>query len=437
MRSIRSDFDPLRSIRMNLLVGATAAITLFGGIGGWAASTDFAGAVLAQGEVVVESHLKEVQHPKGGVVGELLVRDGQRVRAGEIVVRLDATVTRADLAVVTHQIDELTARQARLKAEREGAGAIEFPAALTVRAAEPAIAALLAEEQRLFDLRRNALEGQRAQLRERVAQVAEETRGLAVQIKAKEAAARLIEEELSGVRVLWEKQLVPIQRLKPLEREAAQLAGERGQLIAAAAQAKGRASELELQILQLDQDLRSEAAAELREVQARLAVLAEQRVAAEDDLRRIEIPAPQSGRVHQLAVHTVGGVISAGEPIMLIVPDGDVLTVEARIAPQDIDQVRIGQAAVLRLSAFDQRTTPEILGEVSRISADLTRDQRTQSAYYTARIALIDAELARLGEAKLLPGMPVEVFIHTGERTVLSYLTKSLRDQLARTFRDG
>jgi HlyD family secretion protein len=437
MRSIRPDFDPLRSIRMNLLVGATAAITLFGGIGGWAASTDFAGAVLAQGEVVVESHLKEVQHPKGGVVGELLVRDGQRVRAGEIVVRLDATVTRADLAVVTHQIDELTARQARLKAEREGAGAIEFPAALTVRAAEPAIAALLAEEQRLFDLRRNALEGQRAQLRERVAQVAEETRGLAVQIKAKEAAARLIEEELSGVRVLWEKQLVPIQRLKPLEREAAQLAGERGQLIAAAAQAKGRASELELQILQLDQDLRSEAAAELREVQARLAVLAEQRVAAEDDLRRIEIPAPQSGRVHQLAVHTVGGVISAGEPIMLIVPDGDVLTVEARIAPQDIDQVRIGQAAVLRLSAFDQRTTPEILGEVSRISADLTRDQRTQSAYYTARIALIDAELARLGEAKLLPGMPVEVFIHTGERTVLSYLTKSLRDQLARTFRDG
>jgi HlyD family secretion protein len=437
MRSIRSDFDPLRSIRMNLLVGATAAITLFGGIGGWAASTDFAGAVLAQGEVVVESHLKEVQHPKGGVVGELLVRDGQRVRAGEIVVRLDATVTRADLAVVTHQIDELTARQARLKAEREGAGAIEFPAELTARAAEPAIAALLAEEQRLFDLRRNALEGQRAQLRERVAQVAEETRGLAVQIKAKEAAARLIEEELSGVRLLWEKQLVPIQRLKPLEREAAQLAGERGQLIAAAAQAKGRASELELQILQLDQDLRSEAAAELREVQARLAVLAEQRVAAEDDLRRIEIPAPQSGRVHQLAVHTVGGVISAGEPIMLIVPDGDVLTVEARIAPQDIDQVRIGQAAVLRLSAFDQRTTPEILGEVSRISADLTRDQRTQSAYYTARIALIDAELARLGEAKLLPGMPVEVFIHTGERTVLSYLTKSLRDQLARTFRDG
>jgi HlyD family secretion protein len=437
MRALHPDFDPLRSIRLNLLVGATAAIALFGGIGGWAATTDFAGAVLAPGEVVVESNLKQVQHPKGGVVGELLVRDGQRVRAGEIVVRLDATVTRADLAVVTHQLDEFAARQARLKAEREGAAAIVFPAELTARAAEPAIATLLAEERHLFDLRRNALEGQRAQLRERVAQVAEEISGLAVQIKAKEATARLIEDELSGVRVLWQKQLIPIQRLKVLERDAAQLGGERGQLIAAAAQAKGRASEFELQIFQLDQDLRSEAAAELREVQARLAVLAEQRVAAEDDLRRIEIPAPQSGRVHQLAVHTVGGVIEAGQPIMLIVPDDDVLTIEARIAPQDIDQVSIGQAAALRLSAFDQRTTPEILGEVSRISADLTRDQRTESAYYTARVAIPNAELARLGKAKLLPGMPVEVFIQTGERTVLSYVTKSLRDQVARTFRDG
>jgi HlyD family secretion protein len=437
MRSTHPDFDPLRSIRLNLVVGVTAGVALFGGIGGWAATTDFAGAVLAPGVVVVESDLKKVQHPNGGVVGELLVRDGQRVRAGEIVVRLDATVTRAELAVVTHQLDELAARQARLKAERDGAETVAFPAELTARADEPSIAALLAEEQRLFELRHSSLEGQRAQLRERVAQVVEETHGLAVQIQAKDAAGKLIEEELAGVRQLWDKQLMQVQRLKALEREAAQLVGERGQLIAAAAQAKGRASELELQILQLDQDLRSEVAAELREVQARIAVLAEQRVAAEDHLRRIEIRAPQSGRVHQLAVHTVGGVIDAGEPIMLIVPDGDVLTVEARIAPQDIDQVSIGQTAVLRLSAFDQRITPEILGEVSRISADLTRDERNQTAYYTARIALAEDQLARLGEVTVLPGMPVEIFIQTGERTVLSYLTKSLRDQVARAFRDG
>jgi HlyD family secretion protein len=419
------------------MAGGIAAVILFGGIGGWAASTDFAGAVIAPGLVVVESDLKKVQHPKGGVVGELLVRDGQRVRAGEVVVRLDATVTRADLAVVTHQQDELKARQARLKAERDGTATVVFPPELMARVGDPAIAGLLAEERRLFELRRTSLDGQRAQLRERVAQVGEETRGLAVQIEAKTAAMALIEEELSGVRRLWDKQLTPIQRLKALEREAAQLGGERGQLIAAAAQARGRASELELQILQLDQDLRSEVAAELREVQARLAVLDEQRVAAEDDLRRIDILAPQAGRVHQLAVHTVGGVIGAGEPIMLIVPDGDVLTVEARIAPQDIDQVRFGQTAVLRLSAFDQRTTPELLGEVTRIAAELTRDERTDAAWYTARITLTPGQLARLGDAALLPGMPVETMIQTDRRTVLSYLTKSVRDQIARAFRDG
>jgi HlyD family secretion protein len=304
MRSTHPDFDPLRSIRLNLVVGATTGVALFGGIGGWAATTDFAGAVLAPGVVVVESDLKKVQHPNGGVVGELLVRDGQRVRAGEIVVRLDATVTRAELAVVTHQLDELAARQARLKAERDGAETIAFPADLTARAAESSIAALLTEEQRLFELRRNSLEGQRAQLRERVAQVVEETHGLAVQIRAKDAAAKLIEEELAGVRQLWDKQLMQVQRLKALEREAAQLVGERGQLIAAAAQAKGRASELELQILQLDQDLRSEVAAELREVQARTAVLVEQRrcrgpSAPDRDSGPAKRPRPSAGRAHR------------------------------------------------------------------------------------------------------------------------------------------
>jgi HlyD family secretion protein len=406
MPATKPEFDPLRSIRRNLAIGGIAAVTLFGGIGGWAASTEFAGAVIAPGVVVVESDLKKVQHPKGGVVGELLVRDGQRVQAGQVVVRLDATVTRADLAVVTHQQDELAARQARLKAERDGEPAIQFPGELTARATEPAIAQLLSEERRLFDLRRTSLDGQRAQLRERVAQVGEETRGLAVQIEAKAAAMRLIEEELSGVRLLWDQQLMPIQRLKALEREAAQLVGERGQLIATAAQAKGRGSELELQILQLDQDLRSEVAAELREVQARLAVLDEQRVAAEDDLRRIDILAPQGGRVHQLAVHTVGGVIGAGEPIMLVVPDGDVLTVEARIAPQDIDQVGLGQTAVLRLSAFDQRVTPELMGEVRRISAELTRDERTDAAWYTARIAPATGQLAASAGPSCSPACP-------------------------------
>lgn len=430
-------YDPHRSIRVNLLAAALAGAVLFMGIGGWAATAAFSGAVIAPGVIVVDSELKKVQHPKGGVVGALLVRDGQRVRAGEVVLRLDATVTRAELAVVVHQLDELAARQARLIAERDGLPRIVFPPDLAARAGEPAIAGLLTEEVRLFDLRRASLAGQRAQLRERVQQVDEEIGGLSVQIAAKEEALRLIEEELGGVRRLWDKQLTPIQRLKALEREAAQLGGERGQLIAAAAQARGRAGELELQILQLDQDLRSEVAGELREVQARLAVLEEQRVAAEDDLRRIDLVAPQQGRVHQLAVHTVGGVIGAGEPVMLIVPEGEALSVEARIAPQDIDQVSWGQPVLLRLSALDQRTTPELQGAIARISPELTRDERTERSWYTVRVTLPADQVARLGDVALVPGMPVEAFIRTGERTVLGYLTKTLRDQTMRAFRDG
>jgi membrane fusion protein, type I secretion system len=228
---------------------------------------------------------------------------------------------------------------------------------------------------------------------------------------------------------------VQIQRVTALERDAARLEGERGQLIASTAQAKGKISEIELQILQIDQDLRSEVAKDLREVQGKIAELVERKVAAEDQLKRIDIRAPQDGMVHQSTVHTVGGVITPGEAIMLIVPEADALTVEAKLAPQDIDQVRVGQTAALRFSAFSQRTTPELDGVVSRVSADLTTDQRTGAAYYVVRITLSDSEIARLGGLRLVPGMPVEAFIKTGERTVLSYVMKPFTDQINRSFR--
>ena len=237
------------------------------------------------------------------------------------------------------------------------------------------------------------------------------------------------------MRDLWRKNLVQIQRVTALERDAARLEGERGQLIAATAQSKGKISEIELQIIQIDQDLRSEVAKELREVQAKIAELVERKVAAEDQLKRIDIRAPQDGLVHQLAVHTVGGVITPGEAMMLIVPEADNLTVEAKLNPQDIDQVQPGQKAVLRFSTFNQRTTPELNGTVIRVSADLTTDQRSGVSYYTVRISIPEAEVARLGGLKLLPGMPLEAFIQTGERTVLSYLMKPMTDQIARAFR--
>jgi HlyD family secretion protein len=370
------------------------------------------------------------------VVGELLVREGVRVRAGEIVVRLDETITRANLAIVVKALDELYARQARLEAERDGEDVVSFPPSLTDRKENPDVAKIISAEQRLFELRRVARSGQRSQLGERITQLKEEVRGLTGQANAKGNEIELIGKELHAVRELWQKNLVSIARLTQLEREATRLEGERGQLTAAIAQAKGRISEVELQILQLDQDLRSEVAKELREIQARLAEYVERKVAAEDQLKRIEIRAPIDGAVHQLAVHTVGGVIQAGEQLMLIVPDSDRLILEVRVNPQDIDQIKIGQRALLRFSAFNQRTTPEVYGSVTQISADIVVEQRTGANFYAVRITIDEKEVARLGQVKLVAGMPVESFIETDQRTIMSYLLKPIADHGLRAFRD-
>jgi HlyD family secretion protein len=244
----------------------------------------------------------------------------------------------------------------------------------------------------------------------------------------------LIDEELKGVRELWQKHLVQITRLTVLERDAARLEGERGSLVASVAQSQ--ITETELHILQIDQDLRTEVGKELAEIRGKLSELAEKRVAASDQLKHIDIRAPQDGVVHELSVHTIGGVINAGEQLILVVPQADGLAVEAKIAPQDIDQVRMGHRVVLRFSAFNQRTTPELNGEVSRISADVTQDQKAGSTFYTVRITPEPGELARLNGLKLVAGMPVESFIQTGERTVISYLAKPLHDQFARALRE-
>jgi HlyD family secretion protein len=424
-----------RSIRSHLLGGLAVVALLAGGVGGLAATTELSGAVIAPGSLVVDSNVKKVQHPTGGVVGELRARDGDKVKAGDIVVRLDETITQANLAIVVKSLNELQSRLARLEAERDNVDTIVFPAELVARAGDPELARSMTGERNLFEFRKSARAGQKAQLRERIAQLKEEIQGLTGQVAAKKRETELIGQELEGVRDLWRKNLVQIQRVTALERDAARLEGERGQLIASTAQAKGKISEIELQILQIDQDLRSEVAKDLREVQGKIAELVERKVAAEDQLKRIDIRAPQNGMVHQSTVHTVGGVITPGEAIMLIVPEADVLTVEAKLAPQDIDQVRVGQTAALRFSAFNQRTTPELGGVVSRVSADLTTDQRTGAAYYVVRITLSESELARLEGLRLVPGMPVEAFIRTGERTVLSYVMKPFTDQITRSFR--
>jgi HlyD family secretion protein len=423
------------AIRKQLIAGVSLAVIFGGGLGGLAATTEIAGAVIAPGQLAIDSSVKKVQHQTGGVVGEIRVKEGAQVKAGDIVVKLDETVLRANLAIVTKGLDELMARQARLEAERDGMKQVAFPVELTSRMSEPEIARLVNGEQRLFELRSTAREGQKSQLGQRVSQLREEIQGISGQIAAKAKEGELIQRELEGVRDLFKRNLIQLPRLTALEREATRLEGERGSLIASSAQAKGKISEIELQIIQIDQDLRSEVAKELREIQGKSAELVERRVAAEDQLKRVDIRAPQTGTVHQLAVHTVGGVVSPGEAMMLIVPQGEQLVIEVKVAPQDIDQLSIGQAAQLRFSAFNQRTTPELAGQVSMISADLTTDQRTGASYYTARVAVPQEEMNKLGNLKLLPGMPVEAFIQTGLRTMLSYLSKPMTDHLNKAFR--
>ncbi|AWN40315.1 HlyD family type I secretion periplasmic adaptor subunit [Methylobacterium durans] len=432
-----TDQDPVRATRRSLrrhIFGVLAVLALATGVGAWTALTELSGAIIATGSLVVETNIKKVQHPTGGVVAELRVEEGARVNAGDLLIRLDATTTRATYDSVSKSLWELAARTARLEAERDGLEQIGFPAEL--RAAGTGVARIVEGESKLFRLRRDALLGQKAQLRERVGQLRDEIRGLSEQGEAKEQETAIIQREHEGVQDLWKKNLIQLSRVTSLERDIARLKGERGVLVANVAQTKGRISETELQIIQLEQNLRSDVAKELAEIRAKAATLTEQKITAFDQLQRIEIRSPQAGYVHELAVHTRGGVITPGEPIMLIVPTADSLVVEVRVAPQDIDRVRLGQAASLRFPSFDQRTTPELGGTVTRVAADVSEDKRTGTYYYLVRLGVSKQELARLDGAKLMPGMPVEAFIRTADRTVLSYLTKPLTDQTRRAFRE-
>ena len=424
------------SIHRHIIAGAVLVGVLVFGLCGWASTAQISGALIAQGTLVVDSNIKKVQHPTGGVVGEVRAHDGDHVKAGDVLIRLDETVTRANLAIVTKGLNQLYARKARLAAERDGADAIAVPRELAGRLDDPDVKAAIDSERKLFESRRGARLGEKDQLQQRIKQLQDQITGLTAQQDAKAKESDLIEQELAGVRDLRQRNLVPLNRLTSLEREQAQLQGARGQLIAGVAEAKGRISEIQLQILQVDQELSSDVAKELRDIDSKIGEFVERKVTAEDQLRRTDIRAPQDGVVFQSTANTVGGVVAAGDQIMQIVPEADRLLVEVKVEPKDIDQVAFGQPVVLRFSAFNQRTTPELNGTVERIAADTSNDQRTGLSFYIVRISISDAEVERLGGVKLTPGMPVEAFIQTGERTLVSYLVKPLHDQLMRSFRE-
>ena len=425
-----------QSIGGYLVAGFVAVALLAGGIGGWAAFAHISSAVVAPGMVVVEGSAKEVQHREGGIVGEIRVENGDRVKAGDLLIRLDETLLRANLEIIAAQLVDYEARMARLEAERDQRDSIDFPDHLLGPDVKPDAVKAIEGETTFFIARKSAVEGQLAQNREKIVQLNDQIVGLEAQRLSKREEIELIEKELEGLEELHRKGHVPITRINALKRDAARLVGEERAFGSQIAVTKGQISETQLKLLQVERDFRESVLKELQDVQAKVAELRERRVAAQDQLNRSDIRAPVSGIVHELKVHTVGGVIQPGETFVKIIPIADSLVVDARISPVDIDQLQAGQPARVTFSAFNQRTTPQLSGTVKTISPDLSVDQATKASYYTVRLDIADDELGRLGDLVLVPGMPAEVFITTGDRRVISYLVKPLADQFRRTFRE-
>ncbi|MER8659951.1 HlyD family type I secretion periplasmic adaptor subunit [Mesorhizobium sp. M1148] len=423
-------------IGANLILGAAVTVMLLAGGGLWLGLTKIAGAVIAPATVVIESNIKKVQHLTGGTIGGIFAQDGDHVRAGDVMARLDDTLTRANLQIISKDLDRATVRLVRLEAERQGLSEMQLPFSLQARMGEPELAALVNGERTLFDSRATALKGQKAQLQSRSKQLERQVEGLKAQQTAEEQSVVLLDGDLVDVQALFTKKLVSKERLSNIRLDATRAHGESGRLAAAVAEAQARISETELQILQLDEQRRSDVTSELRETEAKQTELSERKVVAQDELAKTTIRAPQSGTVQESSIHTIGGVIAAGEVLMMIVPDTGNLVVDALIAPSRIDDVRPGQRVSIRFPAFDAGTTPACQGSVKRISADLIKDQQRQLSYFSARINVEDKSTC-LTDAKVLkPGMPAEVHISTDEHSVWSYLLKPLTDQMSRAFRE-
>lgn len=419
--------DPFSS-RLPMTLGLVSLLLLVGGFGLWAAVSDISSAVVAVGKVEVESRQQVVEHPDGGVVGDIMARDGDRVNAGDVLLRFDDTLMRNERESFAAQYWELVARTARLKAEQNQKTEITFTPELLAETARPAIAEIVQGQKQLFDARVRTLADQVEQLRERQSQIGEQVQGAETQTRALERQLALVAQELEGQQKLYDSGLAQLNRLLSLQREQARLEGEVGGLTASIAESRGRVAEIEIQILNLESTRQEQAITQLRDIQYQQNQVREQLASVEERLDRLDVRAPIDGVVLGMTVFAVRSVVSPGEPILYIVPSDSVLVIEAQIDTVFIDQVWAGQPATLRFSAFSSRTTPELEGHVVKVSPDAFTDERTGRTYYTATLAPNEGELAKLKDLVLVPGMPVEGYIKAGDRTPLTYLTKPFTD---------
>jgi epimerase transport system membrane fusion protein len=418
------------------IVGYAIVLAIFGGLGGWSAFAPIDSAALAPGVVTVQSYRKTVQHLEGGIVRRLNVEEGQQVAAGDVLIELEGTQFQAEMEVLRVQQLALQTEEARLLAERDSAPAVVYPESADLPSDDPRVVEIRQGQDALFAARRKAYAGEVSVLEQTVAQLEAQIDGLQSVIRSKRALLDSYAAEIEDLRGLLEEGLTDRQKLRELERSSVEQQGEVAELIATSAAAEARINESKLRILQVEREFQTSVAAELGDVQARLADVNERLASAADRVERALIRAPVAGRVLELEVHTVGGVITPGQPLMDIVPELESLVVEAQVSPLDIDRVRVGLPARLRFSGFKRSRVPEVHGTVTSVSADRLENAATGVAYYRARVELEPGQIELLDGVELIPGMPVEAMINTGSRTLLGYLWEPVSESVTRSFRE-
>ena len=417
--------------------GILCVLLLGGGFGTWAATASLASAVIATGQLRVETNRQVVQHPDGGVVGAIAVRDGDVVSAGDLLIQLDDTLLLSEVAVLESQLYELMARRGRLEAAQLDDPDIRFdPELIEVASARPDVNALMTGQVALYGAQRETMAKEEDVLVERAAQLDEQAAGAEAEITSLERQSALIEEELVDKRALLERGLIQKPQVLSLEREAARLLGQAGQLRSQVARIKGQKAELEVERLRIKTTMREQSLSELRELGFKELELKQRRLALREQIDRLDIRAPVPGTVFDMTIHAVKSVVRPAEPVLYVVPNNSELVVDAQLEPINRDQVTKNQAATLRFSAFNSRTTPEIFGHVVTVSPDAIVNEQTGRSFFKVEIGVDDGELVKLDGQELVAGMPVEVYIQTGERTALNYLMKPMTDYFNKALRE-
>lgn len=426
-----------RSLRRTQIFGFVSILAMLVAFGAWTALADLNGAVIAPATIVAESYSKKVQHREGGNILRILVKDGDLVQIGQDMVLLDPTETKAELDIIDSQLDELRVKKSRLEAQRDGATDLVLTPEMKQSSIKEGIKDIIAGQFRLLQSIEKTATSKKNQLNEQIGQLTDQMKGIDAQVTSGKTQLALIGSEVENLRALQKQGLVPASRVIDMDRETARLNGEQGQLAASKGSAEQKIGEIKLQIIQVDEELRNQALTDLRDADSKIAELEGRRISAASKLSHMSIKAPITGTIYQLTIHTEGGVVAPGETLMMIVPQGDDLVLQAQVAPNDINHVHVGQPAHVRFTSFNARVTPEIFAEVSQVAADTTRADAQSPAFYAIRLTISAKELEKLGDNKLKPGMGAEAFIQTESRSPFSYLLKPLMDQWSHAMKES